>query len=256
MEILREISSAGRCPILLIGLEGWPDAAHAASTAVSYILSRSECVPVYQADSDALYNYTVARPYTEIVDARVRKLAFPCFKVVKSSLQEKTLLVCHGHEPHRTWNKLIGELIEIMERHGVELVVAFGSMLDDVSEIKVSAVVSIDRDSQLVRELGVDLVQYSGPCCFYTPLVMCCSQRNIRCICLWAHVPLADYYEVLSRYNIVDWRATLALLEKFTALTEIELDLSEAYHRANEVEFLVRRVKSKDEEAGFSKYLL
>jgi len=256
MEIFRKVSDAGQCSIMLLGLEGWPDAARAASTAVEYLLAKAKGELIYKADSDIIYNYTVARPHVEISDAVIRKLVYPTLEIYRLTLSNTSMLICRGHEPHRIWIKLLEELMSIIEAHSVNLVVTFGSMLDDVPEVKISAVVSSESEIESIRSLGIDLVRYSGPCSFYTPLVHKCSERGLRCISLWAHVPLVDYYEVLARYNLVDWRATAALLEKFTHIANIEIDLSEVYQRANEVELLVRRLRSGGESSELSKYLL
>ncbi len=256
MEIFRKVSEADKCSILLLGLEGWPDAARAASAAVEYLIAKAGGELVYKADSDILYNYTVARPYVEIVNARVRRLSYPSLEIYRLSLSNIGILACRGHEPHRIWIKLLEELMEIVRTHDVKLIITFGSMLDDISEVKVSAVVSSSNDIESIKSLGIDLVHYSGPCSFYTLLVQRCSESNIRCISLWVHIPIADYYEVLARYNIVDWRATALLLEKFSSIANVEIDLTEVYHRANEVDLLVRRTRSRGESTEFSKYFV
>ncbi len=254
--ILRQVKDKlETCEVMLMGLEGWLDAGKAASTCAEYIAQKYGGEQVYVAESDELFNYTVTRPFVRIQNAIVRQLAFPRFEILQVNIRGKNVLLVRGNEPHRMWQKLILELLRIADMCDTKLILTLGSMLDDISEAKVSAVVSNIEDVDYLKDLGVDTVEYAGPCSFYTPLIQKCHEVGIRGISLWAHVPYLDYYEILARYNIPDWRCSVLLLEKAVKITDINIDLTEAYEKAYEVDSLIRKFRTRG-DSDTAKYFL
>lgn len=256
LSVLRQVKDRIEpCEVMIMGLEGWLDAGKAASTCTEYIAQKYGGEQVYVAESDELFNYTVTRPFVRIHKAVIKQLNFPRFEILQVNIKGKNILLVRGSEPHRMWKKLIIDLLKIADMCEAKLILTFGSMLDDITEIKVSAVVSNVEDIDYLKDIGVDTVEYVGPCSFYTPLIQKCHEIGLRGISLWAHVPYLDYYEILARYNMPDWRCSVALLEKAVKITNIDIDLGEAYEKAYEVDSIIRKFRSRG-EADSSKYFL
>ncbi len=240
-----------KCNVLLMGLEGWPDAGKAGSAGAGYLSYKYGIDVIYRVDPDEVFIYSVSRPYVEIVDGEVRSLTMPYLEVGITEIGDAKILLARGHEPHRLWNSLIEDFLEIVRKHDVKLVVTLGSMLDDSPQVKVSVVSSHREGIDIARSSDMGTVTYSGPCSFYTVMLRRFKDEGIRTIGLWAHIPYLEYYNVLARYSIVDWRGAALLLEKFADIAGLRIDLEEAYDKARSVESILRSAASKEEGSRY-----
>ncbi len=251
LKVLRCIKeSSEKCNIMVVGLEGWPDAGKAASAGANYLAYKYGIELLYSVDPDEIFVYTVSRPYVDIVNGEVRTLSMPYLDIGISKIGNTNVLLVRGHEPHRYWNSLVNDFLEIIKKHNIKLVVTFGSMLDDSPSVKISVVASHKDCIDFVKDISTGTVTYRGPCSFYTVMLDKFRENNIRTIGLWAHIPYLEYYNILARYNIVDWRGTVLLLEKLSNIAGIKIDLEEAYDKARSVESLLKST-SKEEASRY-----
>jgi proteasome assembly chaperone (PAC2) family protein len=113
-------------PVLITALDGWVDAAAAATTAASHIASGGDVVATF--DLDELIDYRARRPVLDVVDGELKSLAWSELTVRHVRTDRRDLLVLTGPEPDLRWRALSASVLDLALRFGVVEAISLGSL--------------------------------------------------------------------------------------------------------------------------------
>ncbi len=222
-------------PILIIGFEGWPNAAEASSAALQYLVEKSKAKKFASISTEDFHETSSSRPAAIIKQGKVVELKLPenHFFYSKDFLS-KDLILFHGVEPHRHWNLFVDLLFGLTERFEVSQIFTLGGTYDYIPHTHppmVSALVSHEDLKKKAIQAGLGLTEYTGPISIHTFILESARKRGWKAMSLWGHAP-----QYLQTRNM---RVVLALLKGLVRLTGVEIDLSEL-ERASE--FFIQQV--------------
>jgi hypothetical protein len=115
-----------RAPVLIIALDGWVDAAAAATTAANQIAEDGEQVAEF--NMDLLIDYRARRPVLDIVDGDLKSLSWSELTARFARSGDRDLVVLTGAEPDFRWRELSDAVNELCVRLGVVESVTLGSL--------------------------------------------------------------------------------------------------------------------------------
>jgi PAC2 family len=115
-----------RAPVLIIALDGWVDAAAAATTAANQIAEDGEQIATF--DMDLLIDYRARRPVLDIVDGDLKSLAWSELTVRYARAGDRDLVVVTGAEPDFRWRELSDAVYDLCVRLRVVESVTLGSL--------------------------------------------------------------------------------------------------------------------------------
>jgi hypothetical protein len=116
-------------PVLLHALEGFLDAGNASALAVAHVMEGSSGRVVASFDVDAFYDYRARRPPLTFAEDHYEEYDAPRLVVrLEHDAQGTPYLLLHGPEPDTYWEAFAVAVREVVERFGVRLAVALGSV--------------------------------------------------------------------------------------------------------------------------------
>lgn len=111
-------------PVLLVALDGFVDAGHAARLAVEALRAEREERTVVRFDVDQLVDYRSRRPPLQFDTNRWTGYTAPELVVVRLTDTDNTeYLLLVGPEPDTQWERFSAAVIQVVERLGVRLVI-------------------------------------------------------------------------------------------------------------------------------------
>jgi proteasome assembly chaperone (PAC2) family protein len=113
-------------PVLITAMDGWVDAARAATSAAEHIASSGEIIASF--DMDELLDFRARRPVLDIVDGELKSLAWSELNVRRVRAGKRDLIVLTGPEPDFRWRALAGSVHELAVRLGIIESVTLGSL--------------------------------------------------------------------------------------------------------------------------------
>ena len=216
-------------PCLIIGFEGWPNAAEVSSSALQHLIGSLKAKEFAFMEAEDFYQSSVSRPIGVIKEGRLVEVKLPGnrFYYVKNR-GSQDLILLHGVEPHLRWTFFVDLLLDLAESFGVSEIFTIGGTYDYIPHTcppMVSAVVSDDDLRKKVVQAGLGLTEYTGPISIHTFILETARKRGLRTTCLWGHAP-----QYLQTKNV---RVVYSVLKILTDFIGLEMDLSEL-HRAGE----------------------
>jgi len=116
-------------PVLLHALEGFLDAGNASALAVAHVMDGSSGRVVASFDVDAFYDYRARRPPLTFAEDHYEEYDAPRLVVrLEHDAHGAPYLLLHGPEPDTYWEAFAVAVREVIERFGVRLTVALGSV--------------------------------------------------------------------------------------------------------------------------------
>jgi len=115
-----------RAPVLILALDGWVDAAAAATTAANQIAEDGEQIATF--DMDLLIDYRARRPVLDIVDGDLKSLAWSELTARYARAGDRDLVVLTGAEPDFRWRELSDAVYDLCGRLRVVESVTLGSL--------------------------------------------------------------------------------------------------------------------------------
>ncbi len=210
-------------PYLVLGFEGWPNAASVSSFSIEYLVDSLKANKFASIPSGNFYQTSSARPVATIREGRVVELKFPGNTFYYSQREgSPDVMLFQGIEPHLRWSVFADILLRVVERFNVSQVITLGGTYDYIPHTlrpMVSAAFNHDELKGKVMEAGLALTEYTGPISIHTFILEAARKRGIRALSLWGHAP-----QYLQTKNI---KVVHSVLKKLVALTGIEVDLSE-----------------------------
>ncbi|MFN8122242.1 MAG: PAC2 family protein [Thermoleophilia bacterium] len=113
-------------PVMVAALDGWVDAAGAATAAVDRISAGGTVVARFRGDE--LFDYRSRRPVLDVVDGHLSQLVWPELAVTHVRHGERDLLVLAGAEPDLRWEALARDVGELCRTLGVTQWISLGAV--------------------------------------------------------------------------------------------------------------------------------
>jgi proteasome assembly chaperone (PAC2) family protein len=178
-----------------------------------------------------------------LVDGVTRRIDWPENAFFHAELPggDRDAVLLLGVEPSLRWRTFTGEVVELAQDLGVELLVTLGALLADVPHTRPAPVTGSATDERLVRELGLAPSRYEGPTGIVGVLHDACRVAELPSASLWAAVP---HYASLAASP----KAALALSRRLVGLLEAEADLTELEQASEAYERQVSEAVAQDEE--------
>ena len=229
-------------PLLVAGFEGWNDAADASSTAATWLTQHEASVTrIATIDPEEHFDFQARRPHIQLVGGVTRELTWPENAFFTVRREERDLVVLRGVEPSYRWRSFTQAVLDVARTTNCELVVTLGALLADVPHTRTARITGTSTDDDLVQRLGLASSRYEGPTGIVGVLHDACRSASVPSVSLWAPVP----HYLAAPPNPP---ATLALLQRVSALCGLELDLRRLERTADAWREKVDEVTSADED--------
>jgi proteasome assembly chaperone (PAC2) family protein len=242
-------------PYLIIGFEGWPNAAEVSSYALQYLVENLEAKKFASIPIESFYQISSLRPVAIIKEGRLMELKYPNnhFYYSKRPLSND-LILFYGIEPHLRWTLFADLVLNLAVRFDVSQIFTIGGAYDFIPHTYpplVSALFNHEDLREKAVQVGLGLTEYTGPISIHTFILEAARKKGLKAISLWGHAP-----QYLQAKNV---KVVYAVLKSLVDLTKMEIDLSEMERASDyfvqQVNYLVEQdpklqeVISKLEEA-------
>jgi len=149
-------------PVMLVGLEGWFDAASAATQAVNAFVNADHAVTVSTIDPDPFYDFTQQRPHVSI-DDDVREILWPSNEfILQRNPGHRDVVALIGVEPHMHWKTYVEAITVVADALGCEAIVTVGSGAEAIPHSRTPPVTGSTAAPDLARRLGLVAPSYAG----------------------------------------------------------------------------------------------
>jgi len=209
-------------PVLVVAFKGLFDASGSATSALEWLMEKSESENLGEIDSETFFDFTQERPSISFDKNGERALTWPKNKIVsmKTNENERDLLAISGIEPHLRWRTFSELLIEIVNRSNVESVLTLGSMVGMTPHSRPLTVTGSSTNPELAERLNLEKPSYQGPTGIVGVLHDVLDRSKIPVISLRVSVP----HYVPDSPNP---KATRALLRRFEQVTGVTTEYEE-----------------------------
>ena len=229
-------------PYLIIGFEGWPNAAEVSSFALQHLIDRLEGKKFASIPIENFYQTSSLRPMAVIKEGRLLELKFPSnhFYYVKNQLSND-LILFYGIEPHLRWNVFADLILDLAIKFNVPQIFTIGGTYDYIPHTyppMVSALFNHEELRESVIQAGIGLTEYSGPISIQTFILESAKKKGLRAISLWGHAP-----QYLQTRNV---KVICSVLKRLIELTKIEVDLSELENASDYFDQQVNHLVEQD----------
>lgn len=229
-------------PYLIIGFEGWPNAAEVSSFTLQHLIDHLKAKKFASIPMENFYQLSSLRPMAVIKEGRLLDLKFPGnhFYYVKNPLSHD-LILFYGMEPHLRWNIFADLVLDLAETLDVHQILTIGGTYDYIPHTYppvVSALFNHEELRQKVLGLGLGLTEYSGPISIHTFILEKAQKRGMKAVSLWGHAP-----QYLQTKNI---KVACSVLKKLMDWIKMELDLSELENASHYFDQQVNHLVEQD----------
>ncbi|MGH8891277.1 MAG: PAC2 family protein [Acidothermaceae bacterium] len=245
-------------PVMITAFEGWNDAADSATDAIESLELAWSAQPLAEIDPEDYYDFQVNRPSVAMIDGVSRRVSWPTTRITLAEpvAGRRDIVLLRGLEPNMRWRSFCAEIIDFVNRLGVDEVVNLGALLSDSPHSRPVPVTGTAADSEAARRLGLEQSSYEGPTGIVGVFNDACIKAGVPAVSLWAAVP---HYVAQPPCP----KATLALLRNLEDVLEFPIpygdlaDLSAAWERGvdqlaeedSEVAEYVRTLERQKDEA-------
>jgi predicted ATP-grasp superfamily ATP-dependent carboligase len=220
-----------RAPALVCAFEGWNDAGDAASSAVSFLATSLKASRFARVESEEFFDFQANRPCIRFAEPGRREIVWPGVEVFEALAPKapRDLVLVQGVEPSMRWRAFCGQLIDLAEALGVQLVVSLGALLGDIPHTRPVVLTGHASDPALVARLEMQGSSYEGPTGIVGVLHTACIEAGLPSASLWASVP----HYVAAATNP---KAALALVRRVERLVGVSVDVSQLESAAADYE--------------------
>ena len=209
-------------PVLIVAFKGLFDASGSATSALEWLIEKSESENIGEIDSETFFDFTQERPLISFDKNGERALTWPTNKIVamKTKENERDLLAISGVEPHLRWRTFSELLIELVNKSNAESVLTLGSMVGMTPHSRPLTVTGSSTNPELAERLHLEKPSYQGPTGIVGVLHDALDRSKIPVISLRVSVP----HYVPDAPNP---KATRALLRRFEQVTGVTTEYEE-----------------------------
>ena len=209
-------------PVLIVAFKGLFDASGSATSALEWLIEKSESENIGEIDSETFFDFTQERPLISFDKNGERALTWPTNKIVamKTKENERDLLAISGVEPHLRWRTFSELLIELVNKSNAESVLTLGSMVGMTPHSRPLTVTGSSTNPELAERLHLEKPSYQGPTGIVGVLHDALDRSKIPVISLRVSIP----HYVPDAPNP---KATRALLRRFEQVTGVTTEYEE-----------------------------
>lgn len=188
----------------VLGFSGWPDAGKLVEFT---LIQLKNLIPHEQAavwDLDGFWHTESTRPQINVQHGQIHRMDWPCYQFFIARADESSgpILLGNGPEPSLAWRSFAKELVRLLKSWGCREIYLLGSLLDQIfhDETLITSVVQDSGNYNRVRELGCELIEYTGPSAIHSAIMAEAKQSDIPCMSFWAHLPfyLSGPHELIT----------------------------------------------------------
>lgn len=209
-------------PYLIIGFEGWPNAAEVSSFSIEYLVDHLKAKQFASIPIEKFYQLSSLRPVGTIKDGRLTELTIQGNHFYYSkNPPSNDFILFHGVEPHFQWSLFADLLLGLAEQFDVSQIFTLGGTYDYTPHTYPPIVSALFNDESLrerIVQAGLGLTEYTGPISIHTFLLEKAEKRGLKAMSLWGHAP-----QYLQARNV---KVVYSVLQYLTGLTEMKVDLS------------------------------
>ena len=229
-------------PYLIIGFEGWPNAAEVSSFALQHLVDSLKAKKFASIPTENFYQISSLRPMAVIKEGRLLELKFKGnhFYYVKNPLSND-LILFYGVEPHLRWNIFADLILDLAERFGVTQIFTLGGTYDYIPHTyppMVSALFNHEELREKVIQAGLGLTEYSGPISIHTFILEAAKKKGLKAVSFWGHAP-----QYLQTRNV---KVACEVLKRLMNWIEMDIDLSELENASHYFEEQVNHLVEQD----------
>lgn len=229
-------------PVFLAAFEGWNDAGDAASGAARWLADRYDAEQVATIDAEEFFDFTATRPIVAADDTGHRSVTWPDTELWVARTGTGTdLVLLVGHEPHLRWRSYCRAVLDAVTGLDCSMVLTLGALLTDTPHTRPTDVSGSADDPELMARLDLSPSTYEGPTGIVGVLNTACADAGITNASLWASVPL--YVS-----GAPSPKATLALIERATAMLGLHLPTTDLQIAAAAYERQINELVASDDE--------
>jgi proteasome assembly chaperone (PAC2) family protein len=216
-------------PNLVMGFEGWADAARISSGVVGQLRDRLHVQRLAEIKPDDFYVFQspgeeARRPLTDVEDGLVHALRLPStvFRFFKNRKGAPDLIISLAREPELRWPTYVDTVLSLAEEFGVERLYTVGGTYNNVPHTVDPMVTAVVSDESLKAEmagLDIGLTEYGGPSSIHTLFAVAAKERGLPTVCLWGHAP---YY-----VQVPNAKVCYGILSRLVRLLDIRIELDE-----------------------------
>ena len=209
-------------PVLVVAFKGLFDASGSATSALEWLMEKSESENLGEIDSETFFDFTQERPLISFDKNGERALTWPknIIVAIRTSGNERDLLAISGIEPHLRWRTFSELLIEIVNKSNAESVITLGSMVGMTPHSRPLTVTGSSTNPELAERLNLEKPSYQGPTGIVGVLHDALDRSKIPVVSLRVSVP----HYVPDSPNP---KATRALLRRFEQVTGVTTEYEE-----------------------------
>ena len=208
-----EIAEHEEGPVLLVSLDGFLDAGHAAALAVAHVANESEARVVASFDIDELHDYRARRPALTFQENHYADYEPPRLNVrLLSDADGASYLLLNGPEPDIRWEAFARAVREVVEAFRVRLVVSIGSVPMAVPHTRPVQVTNHANNEKLLQLDSIFSGEIRVPASAQALLEIRLGEWGHDAAGFVAHIP---HYLAQFDYPM----ASLALLDQVESLT-------------------------------------
>jgi len=210
-------------PYLILGFEGWPNAAEISSFALTHLIESTKARQFASMPYETFYQISSSRLVGVVKQGKLTELKFPGnhFYYLKNS-PSNDLILFYGIEPHLRWSGFADLLLDLAEQFRVRQIFMIGGTYDYIPHTVPPVVSALYSQEDLKEELiqaGLALTEYTGPISIHTFILDAARKRGFKAISLWGHAP-----QYLQTKNV---KVAYSVLKSLANLTGMEIDLTE-----------------------------
>jgi len=163
-------------PSLIIGFDGWPNAAGVSTNVVTYLIRKLRARKFAELEPWDFYVLSSSRPLTSINAGRIETFAVPASDFYYwVSGKAKDLICLLAREPDMRWKEYANLVFQVLKDYGGKRIYTIGGVNDYVPhtrEVMVSAVVSNPGLKDELARYDIEFIDYKGPASIHTLLAL------------------------------------------------------------------------------------
>ncbi|HEX4792233.1 MAG TPA: PAC2 family protein [Humisphaera sp.] len=246
---------------MLLALSGWMDGGLVSTGTVRHFMSLHKVIELARIDPDPFYIFNfpgsmeiaaIFRPEAKYEEGLITEIEMP--SNIFHCDPEANLVFFLGQEPNLRWQAFADCVFAVAKEAGVTRIIfmgSFGGRVPHTRNPRMFGSVSHEPLKEILRDLGLRLSDYQGPCGFSTLLVAQAPRHDIQMLSLVAEIP--GYLqganplsiEAVSRQlsRLLNQPADLSTLR--AASNEWEAQVSEAVARDDKLAATVRKLEEQ-----------
>ncbi|OGP72530.1 MAG: hypothetical protein A2W09_08430 [Deltaproteobacteria bacterium RBG_16_50_11] len=209
-------------PYLIVGFEGWPNAAEVSSSTLQYLIDHLKAKKFASIPMEKFCQTSNCRPTATIKEGRLVELKLPSNHFFYSKHPSShDLILFYGIEPHQEWTVFADLVLGLAESFDVSQLFTIGGTYDYIPHTyptMVSALFNQEEMREKVIQAGLGLTEYTGPISIHTFLLEAARKKGLKAMSLWGHAP-----QYLQTKNV---RVVYSVLKQWVDFTGVKIDLS------------------------------